>query len=251
MTQSLKELYNNRTERDKIIETLFIEHGFNAPSLSKATYQDLVDCSYISDSADYTECAADKVFDLSVRAIQNVLKGKTPKQYILWQPTYYKVTKMSLDDELTLKLAEPDLDKFMLSCGFKPLPLSKQQAKGLARGFDTNKQGYLYIARIFNDDIEFIKYGVTNSKLDNKRTKDQLYAARRQEIKYDYEELYFSPLADGALVYKTETEIKDMLRFEDKIPKSLFPDGHTETCNVELLYKLLEIVEHNLGYEDN
>ena len=52
-------------------------------------------------------------------------------------------------------------------------------------------------------------------------------------------------------MYKTETGIKDMLRFEDKIPKSLFPDGHTETCGVELLYKLLEIVEYNLGYEDN
>ena len=251
MTQYLKQLYKDKEERNKIIETLFVEHGFNAPSLSKATYQDLVDCDYISDFADYTEDSSERVFKLSKEAIHNIIKGKTPKQYILWQPTEYKATKMALDDELTLKLAEPDLDKFMLSCGFKPLPLSKQQAKGLARGFDTNKQGYLYIARIFNEDIEFIKYGVTNSKLDNKRTRDQLYAARRQEIKYDYEELYVSPLTDGALVYKTETEIKDMLRFEDKIPKSLFPDGHTETCNVELFYKLLEIVEHNLGYEDN
>lgn len=246
-----KNLYNNRAERDKIIETLFVEHGFTAPSLCKVTYQDLVGCGYISDSVGYTEDSSDKVFNLSVRSIQVMLKGKTPKQYILWQPTEYKATKMSLDDELTLKLTEPDLDKFMLSCGFKPLPLSKQQAKGLARGFDTNKQGYFYIARIFNDDIEFIKYGITNSKLDNKRTKDQLYAARRQEIKYDYEEIYISPLSDGALVYKTEVEIKDMLRFEDKIPKSLFPDGHTETCNVELLYKLLEIVGDRLGYEGN
>ena len=249
MTQ--KELYNNKVERDKIIETLFVEHGFTAPSLGKVTYQDLVDCGYISDLSDYTEEPSDKVFNLSVRSIQAILKGKTPKQYILWQPTEYKSTKMSLDDELALKLTEPDLDKFMLSCGFKPLPLSKQQAKGLARGFDTNKQGYLYIARIFNDDIEFIKYGVTNSKLDNKRTKDQLYAARRQEIKYDYEELYISPLSAGDIVYKTETEIKDMLRFEDKIPKSLFPDGHTETCSVDFLYKLLEIVEDRLGYEED
>lgn len=251
MTQYLKELYNNKEERNKIIETLFVEHGFNAPSLSKATYQDLVDCGYISDSVGYTEDPSGRAFNLSKEAIHNILKGKTPKQYVLWQPTEYKSTKMSLYDELTMKLTEPDLDKFMLSCGFKPLPLSKQQAKGLARGFDTNKQGYFYIARIFNDDIEFIKYGVTNSKLDNKRTKDQLYAARRQEIKYDYEEIYISPLSDGALVYKTEVEIKDMLRFEDKIPKSLFPDGYTETCDVELLYKLLEIVGDRLGYEDN
>ena len=146
--------------------------------MSKATYQDLVDCGYIYDSSDYTGDSSDKVFNLSVRSIQVMLKGKTPRQHILWQPTEYKSTKMSLDDELTLKLTEPDLDKFMLSCGFKPLPLSKQQAKGLARGFDTNKQGYFYIARIFNDDIEFIKYGVTNSKLDNKRTKDQLLCCK-------------------------------------------------------------------------
>lgn len=249
MTQ--KKLYNNKEERNKIIETLFVEHGFNAPRLSKATYQDLVGCGYISDYTDYTENPSEQVFKLSKEAIHNILKDKTPRQYTLWQPTEYKATKMSLDDELDLKLTEPDLDKFMLSCGFKPLPLSKQQAKGLSRGFDTNKQGYFYIARIFNDDIEFIKYGVTNSKLDNKRTKDQLYAARRQEIKYDYEEIYVSPLSDGDLVYKTETEIKDMLRFEEKIPKSLFPDGHTETCNAELLYKLLEIVGDRLGYEDN
>lgn len=249
MTQ--KKLYNNKEERNKIIETLFVGYGFNASSLSKATYQDLVDCGYISDYTDYTENPSEQVFKLSKEAIHNILKDKTPRQYILWQPTEYKSTKMSLDDELDLKLTEPDLDKFMLSCGFKPLPLSKQQAKGLSRGFDTNKQGHFYIARIFNDDIEFIKYGVTNSKLDNKRTKDQLYAARRQEIKYDYEEIYVSPLSDGDLVYKTETEIKDMLRFEEKIPKSLFPDGHTETCNIELLYKILEIVGDRLGFEYN
>ena len=51
-------------------------------------------------------------------------------------------------------------------------------------------------------------------------------------------------------MYKVEVEIKDMLRFEDKIPKSLFPDGYTETCDIELLYKLLEIVGDKLGYEE-
>lgn len=74
MTQ--KELYNNKEERNKIIETLFVEYGFNAPSLSKATYQDLVDCSYISDSSDYTEDSSERVFKLSKEAIHNIVKGK-------------------------------------------------------------------------------------------------------------------------------------------------------------------------------
>ena len=240
MTQ--KELYNNRTERDKIIELLFVEHGLSPSTIHSMTYKDIIQYGFDSDQSD------NKVFNISLRQIQSITKQFTQHQtFTTYEDIGYKRKYKSLDDELEELLKEPDTNKFLQSCGYleRQIPLNNFDKK--ATGFKQEDKGVLYITNFYNSDISFLKFGVTNDPDITTRTKTQVYHAKRQGIKYDYEHIYSSSILDGDTLYNAEQQIRVQTNIYDRIPKSLLPDGHTETCPIECLGLILSLAEDLLG----
>lgn len=240
MTQ--KKLYNNRTERDKIIETLFVEHGLSPSTIHSMTHKDISQYGFDSDQSD------NKVFSVSLRQIQSITKQFTQHQtFTSYEDISYKRKYKSLDDELDELLKEPDPNKFLQSCGYleRQIPLNNFDKK--TTGFKQGDKGVLYITNFYNSDISFLKFGVTNSPDITTRTKTQLQHAKRQGIKYEYEHVYSSSILDREILYNAEQQIRVQTNIYDRIPKSLLPDGHTETCPIECLGLILSLAEDLLG----
>ena len=240
MTQ--KNLYNNKEERNKIIETLSIKHGLSPSTIHSITHKDISQYGFDSDQSD------NKVFGISIRSIQAITKQFVQHQtFTTYEDISYKRKYKSLDDELDELLKEPDPNKFLQSCGYleRQIPLNNFDKK--ATGFKQGDKGVFYITNFYNSNISFLKFGVTNSPDITTRTKTQLQHAKRQGLKYDYEHIYSSSILDGEALYNAEQQIRVQTNIYDRIPKSLLPDGHTETCPLECLGLILSLAEDLLG----
>lgn len=240
MTQ--KKLYNNKEERNKIIETLFVEYGLSPSTIHSMTHKDIRLYGFDSNQSD------NKVFDVTIRSIQAITKQFIQHQtFITYEDIIYTPKYKSLDDEIDELLKEPDSNKFLQSCGYleRQIPLNNFDKK--TTGFKQGDKGVFYITNFYNSEISFLKFGVTNSPDITTRTKTQLQHAKRQGIKYDYEHIYSSSILDGETLYNAEQQIRVQTNIYDRIPKSLLPDGHTETCPLECLGLILSLAEDLLG----
>lgn len=240
MTQ--KKLYNNKEERNKIIETLFVEHGLSPSTIHSIIYKDISQYGFDSNQSD------NKVFDISLRQIQSITKQFVQHQiFTSYEDIGYKRKHKNLDDELDELLKESDPNKFLQSCGYieRKIPLNNFNKK--TTGFKQEDKGVFYISNFYNPDINFLKFGVTNDPNVVERTKTQLQHAKRKGLSYSYEHLYISNILDGDMLYNAEQHIRVQTNIYDRIPKSLLPDGHTETCPIECLGLILSLAEDLLG----
>ena len=117
-------------------------------------------------------------------------------------------------------------------------------------GFDSTKEGYLYIFKIIkNNNVIAVKYGITNLK-----PKDRLYDVNRKS-KYDIELYKFIKFQIGKDALSKENKIKNLLKDESReyeyphkknqekgfICKTNMKDGFTETVSINHLNKIEDI----------
>lgn len=192
--------------------------------------------------------------NISVRAIQEMVHRYTRKIAPVKHVTilhkcdndgfcgYTPVKGLSLDEEFEQRLKEPDLLTFLHGCGYNNKELTLNQIRKGNRGFDKNKEAILYSHKVKDTkhNIEFIKFGITNvdsskkqtdtQHLANKRIKSQLYnSSRDTPYNFKSELLWCSNVMSGDTIFNIELEIKQELRRFDKIPKSIFSDGYSES----------------------
>lgn len=160
---------------------------------------------------------------------------------------YTTMKGLSLDDEFEERLKEKDLLTFLRGCGYNNQELTLNQIRKGCQGFDKNKPAVFYVHKV-NDHkhhIEFIKFGITNidtqkltkstkEQLAQQRIKSQIYNSSR-DVPYQFksEMLWCSEVLDGEFIFNTELVIKQELSKFDKVPKSIFSDGHSETVLIE------------------
>ena len=172
------------------------------------------------------------------------------------QNTSYTVDEMpcsqqhpdeDFDTYLSRLLLEPDPELFLNSLGYRTKIVKEGNKTKTLRGFSQTTTGILYLVRFYNVEIEFLKFGITNNADYEVRTKQQLRTAKRHDLCYNYEYLYISALQDGVKVYDAEQYIRLQTKIYDRVPKSLFPDGYTETVSIDALYPILLILDQHLG----
>lgn len=160
---------------------------------------------------------------------------------------YAPMKGLSLDEEFEERLKNADLLTFLRGCGYNNQELTLNQIRKGTCGFDKSKPAVLYIHKV-NDNkhhIEFIKFGITNidtqkltkstkEQLAQQRIKSQIYNSSRDvPYKFESEMLWCSEVLDGEFIFNTELAIKQELSKFDKVPKSIFSDGHSETVLME------------------
>lgn len=197
--------------------------------------------------------------NISVRAIQEMVhkykRQLLPTKHITILHKYdidgfcgYTPMKgLSLDEEFEERLKNTDLLTFLRGCGYNNQELTLNQIRKGCQGFDKNNLAVLYIHKV-NDNkhhIEFIKFGITNIDTDKlvkyskehlaqQRIKSQIYNSSRDvHYKFKSEMLWCSEVLDGEFIFNTELAIKQELSNFDKVPKSIFSDGHSETVLIE------------------
>ena len=207
---------------------------------------------------------------MAKRSIELVLEKSRDKE----KPTdmvkvesipYQSIKTMTLDEELEHRLREPDLELFLIGCGYQTKPLTNRQLKSSSRGFNKNISGVLYVVKFTEVNtesqeeyeegeepeppFEFIKYGITNEVDVNKRTKEQVRSAKRDNIEYKTELLFLTKRLQGDLIAELETKIDSITRAFYKVPKTMLPDGHSETTTLDKLPDILDIIYDYLNLE--
>lgn len=102
-------------------------------------------------------------------------------------------------------------------------------------GYSNKKPGRFYLVRWFSEDIQFLKFGITNSELKSRISKQKGLSKLEYKIIFDF---YFD---NGQIPLDLEKEIKEKLD-TSFVNKSVFPDGFTETvslCSFENIYNIL------------
>lgn len=248
--------------RNEII--LFLHHdcGFSYTQIVKMNDSDIVNNTI--DNPELNEWASNNIGilksvktgnNISVRAIQDMVHRHKRKLEQTKHVTilhkydsdgfcdYTPMNGLSLDEEFEERLKNTDLLTFLRGCGYNNQELTLNQIRKGTRGFDKSKPSVLYIHKV-NDNkhpIEFIKFGITNidtqkltkstkEHLAQQRIKSQIYNSSR-DVPYQFksEMLWCSEVLDGESIFNTELAIKQELSKFDKVPKSIFSDGHSET----------------------
>lgn len=207
---------------------------------------------------------------INKRSIELVLEKSRDKE----KPTdmvkvelvpYQSIKTMTLDEELQHRLSESDIELFLIGCGYQAKPLTNRQLKSSSRGFNKNISGVLYVVKFTEVEtepqeeyeegeepeppFEFIKYGITNEVDVNKRTKEQVRRAKRDNIEYKTELLFLTKRLQGDLIAELETKIDSLTRAFYKVPKTMLPDGHSETTTLDKLPDILDIIYDYLNPE--
>jgi hypothetical protein len=208
---------------------------------------------------------------MAKRSIELVLEKSRDKE----KPTdmvkvelvpYQSIKTMILDEELQHRLSEPDLELFLIGCGYQTKPLTNRQLKSSSGGFNKNISGVLYVVKFVEvgtesqeeeyeegeepePPFEFIKYGIINEVDVNKRTKEQVRRAKRDNIEYKTELLFLTKRLQGDLIAELETKIDSLTRAFYKVPKTMLPDGHSETTTLDKLPDILDIIYDYLSPE--
>lgn len=192
--------------------------------------------------------------DLTLRTLQEIMAGTTPPEgtelfcVVTENDNYRKPENMTLDEHFELLLKEPNQFKFLQSCGYTEVKRTAQEFKRKQSGFNDKEPGFVYVVRYYNENIEFIKYGITHNYTD-KRHEEQAGAAKRVGIHYDWEVLFKSPMSKGKQVVETETILKKLTKQaiykqHHNITKAIFPDGYSETVPIDYIIDVLDCVEN-------
>ncbi|AGH31936.1 endonuclease [Vibrio phage PWH3a-P1] len=108
-------------------------------------------------------------------------------------------------------------------------------------GFDNNKDGRVYVCLWYNNDVKYLKFGITNMSVTG-RIKDQYGRSSNLEHKL----LFKSEYKEGYRIRELENRLKDIYRHQlSACPKTLLPDGYTETIlySEENLLDILLLIE--------
>lgn len=89
-------------------------------------------------------------------------------------------------------------------------------------GYTSDRAGNLYIARWYNDDISYLKVGITNSDIEIR------LSAQKSKTSLNYKIIRTFTYPDGSVIAKCEKHIKSTLAC-NICPRELLPDGFTET----------------------
>lgn len=252
--------------RNEIILYLHYDCGFSYTHIVKMNDSDIINNTI--DNPELNEWASNNIDilksvktgnNISVRAIQDMVHKykrkleQTKHVTILHKYDsdgfcgYTQMDGLSLDEEFEERLKNTDLLTFLRGCGYNNQELTLNQIRKGTSGFDKSKPAVLYIHKV-NDSkyhIEFIKFGITNINTDKlieyskehlaqQRIKSQIYNSSRDvPYKFESEMLWCSEVLDGEFIFNTELAIKQELSKFDKVPKSIFSDGHSETVLIE------------------
>ena len=109
--------------------------------------------------------------------------------------------------------------------------------RNTSSGFNPSKPAHLYIVRWFNENVSYLKFGITNQKVQQRITQQ----ARKSEL--DYEILHTFHHESGQRVADCERLIKASMQ-TSICPKALLPDGYTETVHdtIDNLQHLVQTV---------
>lgn len=107
-----------------------------------------------------------------------------------------------------------------------------------AGSFNRDQPAKLYIARFYNDSLEFLKVGITNN--------DHIYRLNKQKSKarhkFEYEIIKVFDFDKGIDAWDLERKIKT--RFDRNfIDRKIFRHGFTETFSTEYLDQILDITK--------
>lgn len=119
--------------------------------------------------------------------------------------------------------------------------LSGQRCNTCCRGgFDESKEGTLYITRWVFENVNYLKYGITNLSARSRCIKHKRGSLETPT----FEILHEFRSKDGKEVALCENRIKDSFSRYGDCPRELLPEGFTETVEdtPENLAKLLEII---------
>ena len=107
-------------------------------------------------------------------------------------------------------------------------------------GFDSNRPATIYLVKWTKDDSCFLKFGITN--------RDYKLRIANQQLKTEYlpEVLYLFHLENGKASKEIESGIKQNFSTH-YISKELFPDGYTETTEINNLEDILSFIKSKLG----
>lgn len=252
--------------RNEIILYLHHDCGFSYTQIVKMNDSDIINSTI--DNPELNEWASNNIDilksvktgnNISVRAIQDMvhrykIKLEQTKHVTILHKYdsegfcgYTPMESLSLDEEFEERLKNADLLTFLRGCGYNNQELTLNQIRKSTRSFDKSKLAVLYIHKV-NDNkhhIEFIKFGITNidtqkltkstkEQLAQQRIKSQIYNSSRDvPYKFKSEMLWCSEVLDGEFIFNTELAIKQELSKFDKVPKSIFSDGRSETVLIE------------------
>lgn len=106
-------------------------------------------------------------------------------------------------------------------------------------GYSSNKAGKFYIVLWEHDCKSFIKFGITNSSVKTRISKQK---HRISGIKFEPKILRIFEFESGKIPNLIEAAVKSNFK-TNIIDKKDFPDGYTETLKTENLDRLLRFVE--------
>lgn len=269
--------------RNSLITHLAFDLGMSSNNISKITTKELKDIligetlfedylSFIVDHQSYFAFISnrDPTKHISKRAVELVVEKfreeeKPTDKVKVESVPYQSIKTMTLDEELEHRLSESDLELFLIGCGYQTKPLTNRQLKSSSRGFNKNISGVLYVVKFTEVEtesqekyeegeepeppFEFIKYGITNEVDVNKRTKEQVRSAKRDNIEYKTELLFLTKRLQGDLIAELETKVDSITRAFYKVPKTMLPDGHSETTTLDKLPDILDIIYDYLSPE--
>ena len=244
---TLKQYSDNH--KHNIAYFLYYEQHLKATDISTMTYED-----FNNRFPQYNISGTGFIFSgiraetghISARQIENIVKLYEANESIYdlnMDIIGYDKTGNTVEQDMNLFLQEPDTYKFLELCGYKVNRGYKRKLTRKANGFTPTNKGYIYIYGITSDNHAFLKFGITN-KSPESRHKQQMQSATREGLKYDSELLYQTQLLDGNDCLFIEKKIKLYIKQQgNNVPKSYFPDGYTETCEIDLLDNIINIIE--------
>lgn len=93
-------------------------------------------------------------------------------------------------------------------------------------GYDRNKPGRVYLTKWNNDNVSFLKFGITNFELNKRIKKQKGTSDLNHKVIFDF---YFE---DGNIPPLIESKIKQNFK-AGFVDKTVFPDGFTETLSID------------------
>ncbi len=236
--------------KTNIICYLFYEEHWKTSDISELTYETFNKLfpAYSVECSGYICKGVNPNTHISSRQVENICnKYKYTEDITVLDVIEigYTPTGKSTEEDFKLAVSEPDLSKFMELCGYKIKYGFNRNKTRKASGFNSETSGYFYIWHLTNtvEDFEFIKFGITNKDV-NTRHKQQLQAANRNNYNYDSELIFSTGLISGDQCSQLEKDVIKLCKYNNykNIHRHYFPDGYTETCGVDLLPLILDLV---------
>ena len=236
--------------RDEVIQQLSVVGGYNYKDLSTMTVADATKLMSIRIDLPTNQPILNRLDNKSIVSIRGFQKIVSSANELKTDTTYSDkwneigTTNMNgiscIDSYLDEILSNPSLEAFLGNCGYASTGYVKNVHSRVKP-----KIGVFYIYRYkLTDGQEFLKYGITYQGADSrKRAKSCLLKNHRKGLGIADQSLIFDCQLPAPLPEDLELFIKTRIPV-CVVSKGDFPDGYTETCNINHKDWLVTLVKN-------